>query len=177
LAIPSEKQLTEALTALLNARPDGQPVAAWPGVRIRRYRDVLRFFAEQDDPLEGLNQYPERHVWDTDSPLTLGGVRGTLAVAPVEAAGLPAGLLAQGVTVRFRQGGERIRPGPKGRERDLKNLLQESGVAPWMRGHIPLLYSGDDLLAVADLWVNADFAVSAGQPGYAIIWRDHAALS
>jgi len=58
----------------------------------------------------------------------------------------------------------------------LKNLLQESEVVPWMRSNIPLIYAGDRLLAAGDLWVNAEFAAAEGEPGMAIIWRDHAAL-
>jgi hypothetical protein len=45
-----------------------------------------------------------------------------------------------------------------------------------MRSHIPLLYSGEDLVAVANIWVNQDFAAADNEPGFAIAWRDHAAI-
>ena len=51
LAIPSEKQLRLALATLLHARSDTQPEAAWPGVRIRRYKTQLWFYPEAADPI------------------------------------------------------------------------------------------------------------------------------
>ena len=35
--------------------------------------------------------------------------------------------------------------------RDLRTLLQESGIPPWMRERIPLICNGDELLAIGDL--------------------------
>ena len=58
-----------------------------------------------------------------------------------DADGLPESWLAEGLTLRFRAGGERFRP--RGRpHHSLKHLFQESGVVPWMRGRVPLLYRG-----------------------------------
>ena len=63
------------------------------------------------------------------------------------------------MTLRFRAGGERFRP--RGRaHHSLKHLFQESGVVPWMRGRVPLLYRADSLVAIGDLWISAD--VDAG---------------
>ena len=54
--------------------------------------------------------------------------------------------------LRFRSGGEEIKPIGQAHTRKLKKLLQEEGVVPWMRDRLPLLYSGENLLvAVADL--------------------------
>lgn len=52
----------------------------------------------------------------------------------------------------FRQGGERCHPVGRGRAGSLKKLLQESELPPWWRGRVPLLYLGDELLAVGGLW-------------------------
>ena len=64
----------------------------------------------------------------------------------------PEGLLE----VRYRQGGEIVEVPGRGR-RDLKRLLNECGVPGFMRGRLPLLYRGEQLLAVptlAGLWPN-----------------------
>ena len=76
-----------------------------------------------------------------------------------------------GWIVRFRAGGERITMG--GRHKSVKNFFQERGVVPWMRAHIPLLYRGERLVAVGDLWVAAD---SAASPGVALRWDGRPAL-
>jgi tRNA(Ile)-lysidine synthase len=49
--------------------------------------------------------------------------------------------------VRYRQGGERVEVPGRGR-RDLKRLLNESGVPGFVRGRLPLLYRGEQLLGV-----------------------------
>ncbi|KRP60852.1 tRNA lysidine(34) synthetase TilS [Pseudomonas trivialis] len=56
--------------------------------------------------------------------------------------------------IRYRQGGEVMEVPGRGR-RDLKRLLNESGLPGFMRGRLPLLYQGERLLAVpalAGLW-------------------------
>ena len=44
-------------------------------------------------------------------------------------------------------------------------------MAPWWRERLPLLYSGDQLVAVADLWVCAPYAAAAGEAGWQIRWQ------
>ncbi|TFY91646.1 tRNA lysidine(34) synthetase TilS [Pseudomonas kairouanensis] len=56
--------------------------------------------------------------------------------------------------IRYRQGGEIIEIPGRGR-RDLKRLLNECGLPAFMRGRLPLLYRGEQLLGVptlAGLW-------------------------
>lgn len=55
-----------------------------------------------------------------------------------------------GLHVHYRQGGEVLDVPDRGR-RDLKRLLNEKGVPVFLRGRLPLLYRGEQLLAVANL--------------------------
>jgi tRNA(Ile)-lysidine synthase len=59
---------------------------------------------------------------------------------------IPAGPLR----IRYREGGE-IMALPERGHRDLKRLLNERGVPGFARGRLPLLYQGEQLLAVANL--------------------------
>jgi tRNA(Ile)-lysidine synthase len=52
--------------------------------------------------------------------------------------------------VRYRQGGEVMAVPGRG-HRDLKRLLNESGLPAFVRGRLPLLYRDGQLLAVANL--------------------------
>lgn len=52
--------------------------------------------------------------------------------------------------LRYRQGGEVLAVPGRG-HRDLKRLLNERGIPAFVRGRLPLLYRGDELLAVANL--------------------------
>lgn len=59
---------------------------------------------------------------------------------------IPDGLLH----IRYREGGEVMNLPGRG-HRDLKRLLNESGVPGFVRGRLPLLYRSEQLLAVANL--------------------------
>ena len=60
------------------------------------------------------------------------------------------------LVIRYRQGGEIVEVPGRGR-RDLKRLLNECGLPGFVRGRLPLLYQGEQLLGVpglAGLWVT-----------------------
>jgi tRNA(Ile)-lysidine synthase len=63
--------------------------------------------------------------------------------------------LAEPLTVRLRQGGERIKPTGDAHTRELRHLFQQSQLPPWRRNVCPLLYAGDELVAVADRWITS----------------------
>ena len=58
------------------------------------------------------------------------------------------------LTVRFRRGGERIKPAADPHTRELRDLFQQARMPPWMRVLCPLIYENDELIAVADLWIS-----------------------
>jgi len=72
--------------------------------------------------------------------------------------------------VRYRQGGEQLRLAGRGR-RDLKRLLNEAGLPAFVRARLPLLWRGDELLAVANLPLVAE---SAGS--WRLIWTPPGAV-
>ena len=57
---------------------------------------------------------------------------------------------AEPLRVTYRQGGECINIAGRG-SRDLKRLLNESGLPAFVRGRVPLLLCGERVLAVANL--------------------------
>lgn len=58
------------------------------------------------------------------------------------------------LVVRFRAGGERLACG--GHHRPLKDLLREAGIPPWRRARWPLLFHGEELVAVPGVAARAD---------------------
>jgi tRNA(Ile)-lysidine synthase len=103
----------------------------------------------------------------------LGPGFGSLRLAPGAARGLSDATVARGLSIRPREGGEKFRPAGHLHTRKLKKLLQEEGVVPWMRERLPLVYAGEQLVAVADLWVAAE---AASEPGTAVRWDDRPEL-
>jgi len=62
--------------------------------------------------------------------------------------------LATPLQVRLRRGGERIKPAGDAHTRELRDLFQQALLPPWRRAACPLLYAGDELIAVADRWMT-----------------------
>ena len=171
LTVPSEVQLRVGLAQLLSARADALPVLRWPGGQIRRYRGCLYILGFDPDGLR--ESLPAEYEWDGRDPVEMGSVRGRLRLAASSSTGLAESSVSDGVVIRFRRGGERIQEANQRYHKSLKKMFQAHGVVPWMRQHVPLLYVGDQLLAVGDRWIAADAAARIDEPGYQVIWENH----
>lgn len=161
--LPDTARLAHIQQEVLHATSDREPEVHWEGVTVRRYRDRLyatpHLVAVDNDQII---------PWDITHSLRLpnGDV---LHAVTMRGAGVKMSLCRQqGVTVRFRQGGEECRPGPQAASRTLKNLLQEAGVPPWERERLPLIYVGEQLAAVADYWVCAPCQAQGDEEGLGI---------
>jgi len=171
LPSPPASTLQSVIMDLIPARDDAQPVVQWPGAEIRRYRDKI--YVLPADAGEAADAGPPKafEVGMDSIPLKPG--LGELNLEPGAPHGLARTVVAAGLEVRYRSGGEEIKPLGQPHTRKLKKLLQEEGVVPWMRERLPLLYSDGELVAVADLWIAAS---AASEPGIAIRWHNRPAL-
>ncbi len=79
--------------------------------------------------------------------------------------------LAEPLTVRLRRGGEHIKPLGDAHTRELRDLFQQDRMPPWRRVACPLLYAGDELVAVADRWISARGAALFEQTGTHPDWQ------
>ena len=158
---PPAARLNAALPAFLTAREDGAPALRWDSGEIRRYRG--RLYALH--PV--CNAVPATENGSTS--LELGPGFGRFALV----AGTDGGLCATRATepvLRFRKGGESLQPHAERPRKRLKDLCQEAGIVPWMRERLPLVFVGKQLVAIADLWIDADFAAEAGRPALKPVW-------
>jgi tRNA(Ile)-lysidine synthase len=162
---PTTQQIEE-LTALVAHDPVSRRARlAWPGVEVWRYRDSLQAAAPLAAPVSMLDL-----PWDLNGPLELPQLGWRLLAVPADGQGLArARLPVAPLRVRLRHGGEVCRLPGRRHHHKLKKLLQASHVAPWRRGRLPLLYAGDALAAVADLWVCEPYAARADEPGVRLI--------
>lgn len=166
---PPATRLRQITKELIPAKEDAQPLVAWPGVEVRRYRDNLYLLG--DSPAE--EELARSNLTPDGSWLDLGVGSGQLRLEAGVDGGIDSGAVEDGLSLRFRKGGEEICPVGRMRTHKLKKLLQEDGVVPWMRQRIPLLYSGDNLVAVGDLWIASEASKSKG---YGVNWRNRPAL-
>jgi tRNA(Ile)-lysidine synthase len=161
-------RLRQVIDELVPARVDAEPLVRWPGAEVRRYREFIYLLPAVAD----LSPQPGQKLGAGKRSLELGKL-GRMSLQEGSATGIRADIIERGLEVRFRAGGEEIRPAEHECTHKLKKLLQQKGIVPWMRDKIPLLYCGDRLVAVADLWVAAD---DADQSGSCVRWEGHPAI-
>ena len=168
LPLPNATQLEELLTRLHVTRPDARTRVAWPGAEARLFRQRLYLL-------------PTLPAWNARAEFGLlpgrpwQGVPGRLELTPAtDAAGLPDSWVQGGLRVRFRRGGERLRGAGQRPSEALKHWFQRVGIVPWMRDRTPLLYHGDELVAVADLWQRE--AQDASTRRWRLVWTEHPPL-
>jgi tRNA(Ile)-lysidine synthase len=82
----------------------------------------------------------------------------------------PPARLPQPLLVRWRRGGEVLKPVGDRHTRDLRTLFQNAGVPPWLRPRFPLLWLDKQLLAVADRWVSTQGQAMFEQIGSHPTW-------
>jgi tRNA(Ile)-lysidine synthase len=164
---PSTARLDEALRQILTAKADHEPAVQWGEHVLRRYRDRL-FLTPALLPAMG-----EALDWQISpgARLPLGAGLGALRWAE-RAGGLDPKRLSATVSVRRRRGGETLKTGPRARTQSVQHLCQALGVLPWLRDALPMVYAGETLIAVGDLWQDARSSVAPGTVGLGCLWED-----
>lgn len=134
---------------------------------IKRHQGELYYL--QRTALHRLEQAWLPLSWDMQQPLQLPHQLGYLGLHEQWGQGLSREKLAgKMLSVRQRQGGERLQPVGRIGSHPLKKLLQEANIQPWLRQALPLLYLDDELVAVADLMVSEKFAAAPDEPGLVV---------
>ena len=163
LPLPGEVHIHQ-IQQQMTAPADGAPMVCWPGAEVRRYQDCWYIMP----PLSTLDTTTVLK-WDMQSPLVL--PHGQLSATRTETGdGLAAEYVDQGITVRFRRGGERW-PMANGRHQALKKILQQREVVPWLRNRLPLIFVNDELAAVADRMVSDRYSARTGQTAIRLSWQ------
>jgi tRNA(Ile)-lysidine synthase len=155
----------EALRQLCGARPDAQICIEFGQYVLRRYRGWAVVEAALPEVAQNSTSVL---IWQGEKRIDLGAA-GSLQFQSVPGEGVR---LAPGVvSIRTRQGGERIKPGPGRPRRTLKNLLREAGVPAWQRGAMPLVYLADSLVWAAGVGADSDFLAKPEEAGWLISWQ------
>lgn len=151
--LPSKKILLEMFKHVIAAKEDAMPCVEWAGQQLRRYHSCLY--------LTRLSQWhasEQRIPWDLQTPIALPEHLGTLYCEASQGLGLSPQLRGQACEVRFRQGGERIKPAGRHETHELKALLQQWQVPPWLRSRIPLIYYENQLICVVGYCIASHVA-------------------
>ena len=165
---PSQAQLHQLHQQMLHAATDTHPQIVIGQWVLQREHDHLIIRAQarvNQPPMDAV-----RVVWQGERQLDIPEWRGQLVFEDGEGEGFDRDLLLQGpLTLRPRQGGERLKLDGRRPSRSLKNLFQESGVAAGRRPWLPLLYAGEQLLFACGLGPNC--IVAEKNPGIRLHWQ------
>ena len=164
LPAPDQRQLDELVRQLERA-PDAAIHVGWRGGEARSYRARLYLqppfdMAARHGPVGTVGPGEPWH-----------GPEGRLRLER-DPGGLPDSPASLPLTVAFREGGERFIPPGSTHHKSLKQWFQEQRVVPWMRDRIPLLFAGDELVAIGDEIVGGS-TVSRARTGLHPVWTDH----
>jgi len=156
LPTPQRRQLSQVLQQL-TARADAQVLVSWPGCEIRRFRSHL--YALPPPLMIPSGWQAQWHGPELELPAKLGRLRWRdPSDGPI-------------LMVKFRTGGEQLKPLNSSHHRPLKHLFQEAHIPPWQRSRIPLLYYQGRLVSVGTLWRTSTFDRLLRGQGQQIIWH------
>ena len=154
--VPPAARLEAIAGPLLSARADTRPAVEWPGGRVEREGGLLRLRAlpAAQATITALDE-ELRWRWGTQPVCPLPGDLGWLELKEEPHGPLDLARIRPTLTIRWRRGGERLSLGAGRPRRALKSLLQEARIPLAQRARLPLVFSGAQLVAVADLWLDA----------------------
>jgi tRNA(Ile)-lysidine synthase len=145
--VPPDASRAELERQATQAADDRVPLVAWPSTEVRVWDGRLH----ATPPLA-----PPPDDWQAEwngAALELPADCGTLLLA-TEDGDAASTRLPRHLSIRFRRGGERIKPHDDPHTREVRDLFQQARLPPWLRERCPLIYEHDELIAVADLWIS-----------------------
>jgi len=169
--MPSMRRLEELIRQVSSSARNRQACVRWRGVAVWFYRDQM--LSVPDLPLPDIRLNME---WDPLRSIYLSGVGGLAARHAIGRGISMQRLRSPFLHVRIRAGGERLRLPGRNHHHAVKKLLQAESIPPWERQRLPLFYANEELVAVADRWVSADYAARIGEPALNIVWTPYAGL-
>lgn len=166
MAMPDKRALDEALRQALTAKQDARVRIDLAGYRLLRHDGALHLVANTPAVDAGWSAR-----WRGERAVRVPLLDGRLVMTPARGDGIDLERLRQAqVELRVRQGGERLRLDAARPRRPVKDLLQERGVPPWQRERLPFLWSGEHLVWVPGLGIDARFHGRTDAPSVVPQW-------
>ncbi len=152
LRMPSEKKLEQILAEVVLSKPSANPEVQEQGYYLKRYRNKLYCLKQR-----AINQMMVNKIWSDDArQINLNNGFSLERVSSSD--GISKSLWHKSeISIKFREGSEKIKLSGRKGHHSLKNLFQEKSIPPWERIQLPLVYLNDQLVAISDLWISADF--------------------
>ncbi len=155
-SLPDRAQLAKVVE-VTQAREDANPRLQWGACELRRYGGRLYLLPRIE--------VSERQALPVvlNQRMNIGG-SGEYVHCTTNASDE----VGESLSLRFRSGQERCKPKGRPHSQTLKKLLQEYRLEPWFRDRVPMIYLGEELVAVGDIFVCDSSAHLP--PDFSVIW-------
>ena len=156
---PSQVKLMQILHQMLTAETDKNPYVDWENCQVQRYQQYIYILPQFPTP------NPQPILWQLGTELTL--PYGALHCADTHTGGIDRELLKdKSLTIRFRQGKEKILL--RGQHKLVKKLLNNAHIPPWERALLPLIYHGEQLVAIPEIGIDDHYYT---KNGVGVFWQ------
>lgn len=164
LQIPGSRHIEKVISDIINSDLDKSPCVNWADVEIRRYKNTLYASKKLQD-----YDADTEFKWQPENILNV--FEETLMAKQAKGVGVSQNKVnGTHFIVRFRKGGEKIKPGNSSHSKTLKQLFQERSVLPWYRNKIPLVYVNDELAAIPGFCVDKKYMAEKDEASWDIHW-------
>ena len=150
MKMPSQNTIERILNDVIGAKENHSPQLKLHDITLRRHHGKLMALRKECEAFEPCEWRNKNHslILSNNMKLTLS----------IEHKGISKTYWDNArITLKMRQGGEKIRLPYRQGHHDLKKLFQDATIPPWQREVMPLIYLDDKLAAVGNLWIAAEF--------------------
>ncbi|MCT8987125.1 tRNA lysidine(34) synthetase TilS [Shewanella phaeophyticola] len=188
--LPSQSQLQQILSQLLEAKDDANVTIQWGDYQVKRFANVAYVLTNLAlAPLDATRLQNDIRALFAGELNQANGKVGQLTVslqiqshkaefAPQEGSVSTTPLLTLPathvqVTIKYGASGSikcqpQFATSQRTKPRELKKLWQECQIPPWCRQQIPLIFYDDVLVAAIGLWIDKRYLAAPGQPGLSL---------
>ncbi|MES2104685.1 MAG: tRNA lysidine(34) synthetase TilS [Pseudomonadota bacterium] len=167
--MPTTARLAEMRKQLFAARADARITVSHDGLGIHRYESKI--YASRDLPTNAQPAMPRDFQWQGEEAIRFPEFNGSLYFEPAEFGLEPEWLKRQNLTLRLREGGERIKLGPNRPTRDIKSHYQTLRIPFWQRQRLPFVCAGKELLFAAGVGMDAAHCIDGSAELIQLRWE------
>ena len=165
--LPSAVKLEDIIRQLFFARSNTKLHITFGDTEVRSFKGEV--YVRQ---LSKLPSKECRFVWKGEKNLAITETGDSVRFIHKKGKGINLKKLIEGqVVIRFRLGGERMRPDCNRPCRSLKNLFQEGSFPHWERESLPLLFSDEHLVWVPGIGVDCAYQAGVSDQGLIVSWH------
>lgn len=165
--MPQSVQIEDMLRQLYEAREDAAVCVAFGDWEVRRYQGRVYV-------ITALGDFDPTAIvtWSGEAELPWPALAGRMLFREASGEGVTLNRLnGEKIALRLRSGGESMCLHRNGSNRSLKNILQEKHVPPWQRERLPLLYRGDELVAIIGVAIREEYQAQENEKSLLIYFK------